>query len=100
MDEIEAFALELLQKHMEIAILPSHQLLADIGNPLQLLLRRHIRHVPALHAIFLLVLQACHADHEKFIQIGAGDGQKFQFFQQWIIRIHRFLQHPSVELQP
>ena len=100
MDEIEPFRAKLGQKHMKETILARDELLAGVGDLLELLLRCHMGDVTALHAIFLLVLQPRHADHEEFIQIRTRDRQEFQFFQQGIVRIHCFLQYAAIELQP
>ena len=99
MDEVEPFRAKLGQDHMEETILARDKLLAGVGDLLKLLLRRHMGDVTALHAIFLLVLQPRHADHEEFIQIRTRDRQEFQFFQQGIVRIHCFLQYAAIELQ-
>ena len=85
---------------MQIPILPRHMLLALVRNRRQLFRGRHIGVVAPLDAAGPLVHEPRHADHEKFIQIGARDRDKFQFFEQRIVRIYRLFQNAFVETQP
>ena len=41
-----------------------------------------------------------HADSEEFVQIGTGDAEKLDPFQQGILRIERLIEHPLVEFEP
>src|SRR5262249_24845836 len=47
-----------------------------------------------------LLLQARDANHEKLVEVGRKDRQKFQPFEQRLRRIERFIQHAAVELDP
>ena len=50
------------------------------------------------------VLNALHEaglpNFDVFVEVGAGDGQKFDAFKQGIRRIFGFLQNPPIELHP
>jgi hypothetical protein len=44
--------------------------------------------------------QAAHANHEKFVGVGRGDGQKLQPFQRRNGSVARLFQHAEVEFNP
>jgi hypothetical protein len=49
---------------------------------------------------FVLFLQAGHAHHEKFVQIGREDRKKLQAFEQRLRGIERLIKHAAVEFDP
>ena len=52
-------------------------------------------------AVFFQALQyAGNANLDEFIQIAAGDGEKFHLFQQWVGGVVSLFQHSAVEEQP
>ena len=73
-------------------------------NPLadfrQLAGRAQLVRRAAGQAVFVLLHDARHPDHEKFVQVVVKDSQKFQLFQQRKARIQRLVKHPGVEFQP
>ena len=45
-------------------------------------------------------LEAAHAHHEELVQVGGGNSQELQAFQQGKVRSHGLVQHTLVEFQP
>ena len=52
------------------------------------------------HAGGDLLLDAGHADHKEFIEVGAEDREELDPLQQRVLLVKRLLQHAPVELQP
>jgi hypothetical protein len=44
--------------------------------------------------------QACHANHEKLVEIVRRYGEEAQAFQQRVTRVVGLFEHPSVEAEP
>ena len=60
---------------------------------------------PAVEGQFMhpradLLLEAADPLHEKFVQVGADDGNEFQPLQQRCPLVLRLMKHPAVEFQP
>ena len=53
-----------------------------------------------LDTLQLVRLDPRHADHEEFVEIGAGHGEEADPLQQGVRRVARLLHHPAVERQP
>jgi len=73
-------------------------------NPLadfrQLAGRAQLVRRAAGQTVLVLLHDARHPDHEKFIQVIVKNSQKFQLLQQRKTRIQRLVKHPGVEFQP
>src|SRR3546814_10236904 len=54
---------------------------------------------PENAAIFELVTDRSHPDFEKLVEIGAGDAQVAQAFEQWHAWVGGLCQHARIELQ-
>ena len=47
-----------------------------------------------------LLLDACHAHHEEFVQVGRGDGEETQTLHDGIIAVGSLLQNAGIEVHP
>ena len=52
------------------------------------------------HPAFDLLLQPGHAHLEELVQIGAGDAEELEAFQERIAGVARLIQHALIKLQP
>ena len=86
-------------------LVPAAVLALDEGTQLggvavEGLLRRHAIRADLVVAVFNALHHAGHADLDKFVEIGGGDGQELHPLEQGIARILGFLQNAAIEAQP
>ena len=81
-------------------LLGLHQFGRLLFNGFDLLGRCHAILAGPHHAGAKLLAQARIANHEKFIEVIRGDGQKTKALKQWMRDVVCFFQHPLIELQP
>jgi len=65
-----------------------------------LLLRRSTINCTLVHARANLLLQSSNSLHEELVEIGGGDSQEFDSFQQRVAFVQGFFEDPAVERQP
>ena len=99
-NEMQAVGLQFLLDVAIIAVLVVDQFMDHFLDGIELFLRRHAGDIDVLDAAFDEVLDAGHADHEKFVQVRRGNGDEVQLFQQWIGRDDGFAQDPFIEFDP
>src|SRR4029077_1066330 len=80
-----------------LAALKVADLAIALGN---LLMRGAAVHRELMDASSDLLLEAADALHEKFVEIGSGDGEELKPFEQRIARVFSFRKHTAIELQP
>src|SRR5205085_8227882 len=62
--------------------------------------RRQAIEAPLDHFAFHLLLDSRHPHFKELIEIGTEDAKKLDPFQQGVLRIQSFFEHPPVEVQP
>ena len=77
-----------------------HLLMGRLGDHPQLFPHRQSGRILTGDAVFILIPQSGYPDHEKLIQVGGGDRDKLQPFQDRRGFHFRFPQHPQVKFQP
>ena len=87
---------------LEAAILPGDEILRPLGHRLELLDRTETVGRIILRGTLTegLLADARQPDHEKFVEVGTEDRQKFEPLHQRVLGVLRLLQHAEVELQP
>ena len=91
------------RRHQVLApagVLLLHHSPDPFGDRPKRLARRQAVQAPLHHVAFDLLLQPGDADLEKFVEIRAGDAEKFHPLQQRRGGVQRFVEHALVELQP
>ncbi len=73
---------------------------ASLGDRVELLRRGHAVGAQILDPLQLMPLEAGDADHEEFVEVGAGDRQEAKPLEQRMGRVGRLLQHAPVEGEP
>ena len=81
-------------------LLMLQQQIGALGDRLQLLRRGQTIGRSLLDLLAILSDQSGEANHEKFIEIAAGNRQEAQPLEQRMGAVFRFLDHPLVEAQP
>ncbi|PAV67574.1 hypothetical protein WR25_22199 [Diploscapter pachys] len=81
-------------------LLARHQRIGLRGDRGELLCWRQTIGRAAIDVFQLLPLEASHAHHEEFVEVGARDRQEAQPLQQGMRSVARLFQHPPVERQP
>jgi hypothetical protein len=66
----------------------------------ELLPRRHAGGIGPADLLRDEQLEAADADHAEFVQVGGGDGEELQAFEEGKAFVGRFVQHPLVEFEP
>ena len=81
-------------------ILKTHQLMGFLADLIQLLLSCQTCNVLLGITCVYHIFQRRYADHEKFIQIGSRNTQKFQSLKQRNVLVPCLAQHSFIESQP
>jgi hypothetical protein len=89
-----------LEEVHEAGVLVFHQLAHAFADSGQLLGGGHAGGVGAGHAFIEQDVQTADADHEEFVQVGAGDGQELQSLQRRQRLVAGLVENALVELQP
>ena len=82
------------------SLLVLQQQVRALCNRVQLLRRGQAVGRPLLDLLAILTDQSGKADHEKFVEVAAGNRQEAQPLEQRMGAVFRFLDHPLVEAQP
>ena len=99
-DDRDARLPQLGAQVLEAALLRLVQLGDRLIDQAELLLRQQVVGGDGLDARPDLSLERRHAHHDELVQIAGGDRQEAQPFQQGMLGIVRFAQHPVVEGEP
>ena len=51
-------------------------------------------------AVFNALQNACDADLNEFVEVGRGDGEELDAFEEWVGFVLRFFEHATIEEEP
>ena len=81
-------------------ILPLHKLMGLRQEGIELLLGCHAGNIPLFISRIDHILQGCHPDHKKFIEVGGRDAQELEALKQGIVLVSRLAQTSPVKFEP